>query len=134
MSMMFIEYPREAPPWARALRKDVRYLIRLNIAVLKALGHMQEELHHMDHNIDEVLSDVADESTQIDSLSALTSGLKSELDKILAGALPPDVQAKVNSLFDAVEANKAKVVTSINANTSAPAGDGSAPAAPPSAS
>lgn len=79
-------------------------------------------------SLDDVLADVADESTQIDGLSTLTSGIKAQLDAVLAGSLTPAQQAKVNAIFDAVEANKHKVVDAINANTPAagapPAGTG----------
>lgn len=72
--------------------------------------------------LDEVLTDVAAESTQIDSLSTLTAGLKQQLADALAGTtLPPATQAKIDAVFAGVEANKAKVVTAINTNTAAAA-------------
>lgn len=67
--------------------------------------------------LDEVLADVAEESTKIDGLITLLQGIKQELDNILAGQLPPEVQAKVDSLFAAVEADKAKVQSAIDTNT-----------------
>jgi predicted choloylglycine hydrolase len=74
--------------------------------------------------LDELLQDVSDESTQIDSLATLTAGLKQQLQDALSGAsLPPAVQAKVDAVFAAVDANKGKVVDAINANTT--------PATPP---
>ena len=70
--------------------------------------------------LDEVLTDVADEGTQIDSLSVLVAGMKQQLADALAGTtLPPAVQAKVDAVFAGVEANKQKVVDAINANTPA---------------
>jgi glutamate-1-semialdehyde aminotransferase len=70
--------------------------------------------------LDELLQDVSDESTQIDSLATLTAGLKQQLQDALSGAnLPPAVQAKVDAVFAAVDANKGKVVDAINANTPA---------------
>ena len=76
----------------------------------------------MDKNLDEVLQSVTDESTLDDSIIALLTGIKAQLDAVIGGALPPAVQAKVNALFDAIEANKTKVTAAIVANT---------PAAPP---
>ncbi len=73
----------------------------------------------MAQTLDDVLADVTDEKTQIDSLAALTTGLKAQLDAVLAGALTPAQQAKVDAIFTAVDANKAAVVTAINANTPA---------------
>lgn len=67
--------------------------------------------------LDEVLASVADESTKIDSLSTFIAGLKQQIADALAGVtLPPAVQAKVDAVFTAVEANKAKVVTAMDAN------------------
>lgn len=77
--------------------------------------------------LEDVLADVADESTKEDSLIALTNGLKAQLDAALAGSLTPAQQAKVDGIFAAIEANKAKVQASIDANTSPPA----TPAVPP---
>lgn len=67
--------------------------------------------------LDEVLADVAQERDVIASLAALTAGIKKQLDDILAGQLPPDVQAKVDALFAGVDANKQAVIDAINANT-----------------
>jgi hypothetical protein len=70
--------------------------------------------------LDEVLTDVTDETTQIGSLSVLTAGLKQQLADALAGTtLPPAVQAKVDAVFAGVESNKAAVVKAINDNTPA---------------
>lgn len=81
--------------------------------------------------LDQILTDVADESTQIDSLSTLTAGIKQQLADALAGTtLPTAVQAKIDAVFAGVEANKGKVVAAINANTPAPPAP---PPAPPSA-
>lgn len=67
--------------------------------------------------LDEVLASVADESTKIDSLSTFIAGLKQQIADALAGVtLPPAVQAKVDAVFEGVEANKAKVVTAMDAN------------------
>lgn len=73
--------------------------------------------------LDDVLADVTDEGNQIDSLSTLMAGVQQQLKDALAGTtLPAGVQAKVDAVFSAVEANKAKVVTAINAgSTTAPA-------------
>lgn len=70
--------------------------------------------------IDEVLSDVQDESTVEDSLITLVTGIKSQLDAALASqGIPPDVQAKIDAVFSGIEANKAKVAAAITANTPA---------------
>ena len=101
-----------APLWAIALRDEVR-------ATRRALGGLTKEVQEMEKSLDDVLADVTDESTQIDGLTTLTAGIKSQLDAVLAGSLTPAQQQKVNDIFAAVDANKAKVVTAINANTAA---------------
>lgn len=67
--------------------------------------------------LDDVLAGVADESTKEDSLIALVTNLKTQLDQILAGGLTPAAQAKVDALFASVTANVNKVQTAIDANT-----------------
>lgn len=65
--------------------------------------------------LDQVLSDVTDEGTRLDSLSALIDGLKKQVADALAGTtLPPPVQAKVDAIFAAAEANKGKIDTALN--------------------
>lgn len=69
--------------------------------------------------LDEILSDVTDESTKLDSLSALISGLKQQVADALAGAnVPADVQTKIDAIFAAAESNKAKIQKALDANTS----------------
>jgi hypothetical protein len=102
-----------APLWALALRDEVR---DVGIVLNRRIRMMADAVNK---SLDDVLADVQDESTQIDGLSTLTSGIKAQLDAVLAGSLTPAQQAQVNAIFDAVEANKHKVVDAINANTAA---------------
>jgi len=101
---------------------DQGEIIRL---LRRILANQTQELANQEiemQTLDQVLADVADERTQIDSLSTLTAGIKAQLDAVLAGALTPDQQAKVDAIFAGVESNKAAVVAAINANSpSAPA-------------
>jgi hypothetical protein len=85
--------------------------------ILQLLNHIKGKVDHIMPTLDEVLADVADEKTKIDSLTTLVAGIKKQLDDILAGQLPPEVQAKVDAVFAGVEANKAEVQASIDANT-----------------
>ena len=72
--------------------------------------------------LDEILQDVTDESTAIDGVLTLISGLKAQLDAALAGAgITPEVQSKIDAIFTAAEANKAKLATALAANTPPPA-------------
>ncbi len=68
--------------------------------------------------LDEVLADVTAESTQIDSIAALITGLKQQIADALAGVtLPAAVQAKVDAVFTQAESNKAKLADAINSGT-----------------
>jgi molybdopterin-guanine dinucleotide biosynthesis protein A len=73
----------------------------------------------MANTLDSVLADVQTETTLIGSLSTLTSGLKAQLDAVLAGNLTAAQQAQVDAIFAAVESNKQAVTDAITANTSA---------------
>ena len=100
---------------ARALSWLVDVVSRF---VLPALQRIEQRIEKMARTLDEVLADVTDEGTQIDSLVTLVNGIEQQLKDALSGTtLPPAVQAKVDAVFDAVEANKSKVVAAINANT-----------------
>lgn len=68
--------------------------------------------------LDDVLQDIADETTLEDSILALLTTIKQQLADALAGAtLPPDVQAKIDVAFASLEANKAKLSAAVAANT-----------------
>lgn len=85
--------------------------------ILQRVISIEHKENQIMATLDEVLADVADESTKIDSLSTLVAGIKAQLDAILAGGVTPEVQAKVDALFAGIEANKAKVQAAIDANT-----------------
>jgi predicted metal-dependent enzyme (double-stranded beta helix superfamily) len=85
--------------------------------VLEKQGLILEKVESIMATLDEVLQDVTDESTQLDSIGTLVAGLKQQLADALAGTtLPPGVQAKVDAIFTQAEANKAKIATALNAN------------------
>jgi len=67
--------------------------------------------------LDQITQDMADETTAIDGLSTFIAGLKQQLADALAGAtLNPATQAKVDAIFAAAEANKAKLAAALAAN------------------
>jgi hypothetical protein len=71
-----------------------------------------------DKTMDDVLADITELRTKEEGLAAVTNHLQEELTAALSGmVIPPEVQAKINAAFDAVEANKAEVVAAIDANT-----------------
>ena len=67
--------------------------------------------------IDQVLADVTDEGSRLDSISMLISGLQQQLKDALSGLIiPADVQTKIDAVFTQAEANKAKIDAALNTN------------------
>lgn len=87
--------------------------------ILDSLLLILKHLKKMDNTIDEVLTEVQEASTVEDGLITLTQGIKAALDKVLAGALPPATQAKVDAIWQGLADNKAKVAQAIIDNTPA---------------
>jgi hypothetical protein len=68
--------------------------------------------------LDQALESVTSNGTVGDSAVALMTTLKTRLDEALSGVtLPPAVQAKVDAIFEASEADKAKIEAAILSNT-----------------
>lgn len=97
-------------------RPDAREVHRLD----RILANQEK----MMASLDETLANMTEERSKIESLVMLVNGIKKQLDDAFAapGAgtiLSPEVQAKVDAIFAAVEQNKAAVQAAIDANTSA---------------
>lgn len=89
--------------------------------ILESLLLIIKNQKKMDNTLDDVLQEVADEGTQIDSLTVLMDGVEQQLKDALAGAtIPPVVQAKIDTVFTNIATNKQKVVDAINKNTPPP--------------
>lgn len=70
--------------------------------------------------IDDLVTEVANEATQIASVKTFIQGLQQQLADALSGVtLPADVQAKVDAVFASMQANDAALAGAINANTAA---------------
>lgn len=96
-----------APPWA----------VELGAMLIHVIDNQEKIMA----TLDQVLTDVTDESNRLDSLSTLIDGLKTQLSDALSGAnLPAPVQAKVDAIFAAAETNKGKIDAALNANVPAP--------------
>lgn len=67
--------------------------------------------------LDDILTSVTSEEAVDDSIITLLTGIKAQLDAILAGGVSPEVQAKIDAIFAKAEANKAKLAAAIVANT-----------------
>lgn len=68
--------------------------------------------------LDEVLQQVTDEDTKVDSIITMLSGVEQQLKDALAGVtLPPAVQAKVDAVFAKAKGSADKIDAAIAANT-----------------
>lgn len=92
---------RQAPPWATILIGQQRQLL--------------DRMENLMATLDEVLADVTEEGTKIDSVMTLIDGLKKQIDDLNLN-LSPEEQAKVDAIFAGVEANKGKVQAALDAN------------------
>lgn len=91
--------------------------VRLLHLVLAKLDSLSIKGDSIMATLDQILADVTDQSTKLDSIAALIAGLKQQIADALAGVtLPPAVQAKVDAIFTAAEGNSAKIQTALDAN------------------
>jgi predicted metal-dependent enzyme (double-stranded beta helix superfamily) len=92
------------------------------------LGIILDRLGDVMATIDQVVQDVNDESTAIDSVVVLIAGLRQQVADALSGVtLPPDTQTKLDAVFSTAESNKAKLATAL---ATAPTGQPVTPATP----
>lgn len=112
----------EVPAWATTI-------IEMLSVIAQSEALLQRKVDMTDKSLDEVLQDLNDEKTQVGGLVSLTTSIKQKLDDALSGVtLPPAAQAKVNAIFDQIEANKQAIMDGINVNTDAQGSDPTAPA------
>lgn len=79
------------------------------------------KMEKMMATIDEMNDLVTQQDTKTDSLIALYDSIKQQLADVLSGAnLPPDVQAKVDDMFNRLKANVDQTSAAIDAGTEEP--------------
>jgi hypothetical protein len=86
--------------------------------LLDAINAVREQLNQLERRImrtiDETLTAVQDEGTQIAGISTFVKGLQQQVADALAGAtIPPDVQTKIDAVFDQATANKQALADAI---------------------
>lgn len=102
---------------ASSLQAAIQYATKKDLLDMEA--RLSQKLNKMAATLDSILTEVTDESTVDDSIIALLTGIKAQLDAVLAGALTPAQQAKADAIFAQVEANIKKVSDAVTANTPA---------------
>jgi outer membrane biosynthesis protein TonB len=89
----------------------------------RQFGRLLRKMERVMATLDDVLERVYQQRGQIDSLAALTKGIKAKLDEALGGALNPAQQAKVDALFVELDKNTAAISKAVRANDDDPAND-----------
>ncbi len=108
---------------SHAANFDGRAIERKLDRLTYALYHLLWKVNKMAHSVDETLAAAQAEGTQDDAIIALLVSVQKQLADVLAGALPPETQAKVDAVFDQLTANATKLATAIGttpAGTPAP--------------
>jgi len=99
-------------------------ILGFSLTAMYLLGWLSSELFNTRREVrkimatlDEILEVVTATSGTADSIVVLITGLKQQVADLIAqiGTLPPEFQAKVDAIFDAAIANKAKLDTAVNA-------------------
>ena len=70
--------------------------------------------------LDQILDEVATENTTIASVQTLITGLQTQVAAVLAGALTPAQQAKVDQIFSNLQTNDAALATALASNVTTP--------------
>ena len=76
-------------------------------------------------SLDDILAEVAAESSKIDSLSTLLDGVEAQLKAALAGSgISAEAQGKIDTIFANLQTNAGKIDAAISKNTSTSASTG----------
>jgi uncharacterized protein YoxC len=99
-------WPTEVPPWVDELNRKMGLILKNTENIMATL--------------DEVLKDVTDESTQLDGISTLVSGLQKQVkDALENSSISPADQAKIDQIFNQAESNKQKILNALVSGTPA---------------
>ena len=95
-----------------AAEEDVLHRIetKLNSILIKEI--------EMDKTLEDVLANVAESNTLMESITVLVAGLKDQLAAALTD-LSPAQQAKVDQIFAEIDANQEKMIAAVGSNTPA---------------
>lgn len=97
--------------------RDYHKLMALLVEIRDTQRLLLERQYEMAKTLDDIVAEVEEESTTLDSLASFVAGLKQQITDALAGTtLPPPVQAKIEAVFAGIESNKAKLAKAMEAN------------------
>ena len=101
----------------RSIRANQRLMLRMLARLLKDDATLLEEDSKLMATLDDILADVSAESSQIDGVTTLISGLEQQIADALSGTtIPPAVQAKIDAAFAGMQTNDAKIAAALAAN------------------
>lgn len=93
-------------------------IVCMLLTIQETLDAINGRLDIIMATLDQLVDDVTQENSLIDSISTLLAGIKQQLADALAGTtLPPAAQAKVDAVFQSLEDGKGKLSAAITANT-----------------
>ena len=94
--------------------------VRFQEETFGILRSLQQGLTKMAHTLDDTLALITAQGTKLDSLDAFVDGLRKEVASETAGQISPEIQAKIDAVFDRASANTDKIDAALNANVTAP--------------
>lgn len=113
-------------------RSDLAVIEELILDVLRRIQMTNDELAQIDTVLAATKADLDTLKTGVESLIASNANLNQQLASLLAGQLPPEIQAQADALLAKANANAAEVSATL-AELSPPPAPAAPPAAPPAA-
>lgn len=77
-------------------------------------------MERMMPTLDETLAKVTEQGDRLDSLIAFVTGLKQQLEEALKGQITPEMQAKIDAIFNEADENAKKIDDALNLNVPPP--------------
>lgn len=105
------------------MRVDIYHLADESTAanwhrLFQQLNRIERKIDMADMTLDDILATSEAEESEVASLIALTTGLKTQLDQALVGEpISPAGKAKMNKIFANLQAQKDEIAAAILANT-----------------
>lgn len=96
---------------------QLQHLITVTARLETALNQLKTQGAKNMATIDEIVQAVHDETSVVAGINTLLAALQQKITDLAAGAISPEVQAKIDSAFAEITANNTALATAITANT-----------------
>lgn len=111
---LFPDIDRQLDVILAAVQAVARQQTKDRSDIFSALNKSRQLQEKSMATLDEILSDVTDETSMIDGLGTMIAGLRQQVaDAVAKTGLSTDDQAKIDAIFAAAEANKARIATAL---------------------